>query len=52
VAVYDTEAYDWLHLPAAAGSDLDLRFLNFRLSVDTAAYGRRGRGLFVCFVMM
>jgi len=49
VAVYDTKPYDLLHLPAAAGSDLDLRFLNFRLNVDTAgtADGARAVCVFV-----
>lgn len=49
VAVYDTKPYDLLHLPAAAGPGVDLRFLNFRLSVDTAgtADGARAVCVFV-----
>ncbi|MBC1262005.1 2-hydroxyacid dehydrogenase [Synechococcus sp. BSF8S] len=49
VAVYDTKPYALLHLPAAAGPGVDLRFLNFRLSVDTAgtADGARAVCVFV-----
>ncbi len=49
VAVYDTKPYDLLHLPAAVGPDVDLRFLNCRLSVDTAgtADGTRAVCVFV-----
>ncbi len=37
VAVFDAKPYDRLHLPAATGADVQLRFLAFRLTADTAA---------------
>ncbi|WP_304623229.1 2-hydroxyacid dehydrogenase [Synechococcus sp. CBW1006] len=36
-AVFDTKPYDRIHLPAATGADVQLRFLNFRLTAETAA---------------
>jgi D-lactate dehydrogenase len=47
VAVYDTKAYDRLHLPAAAGADLQLRFLTFRLTADSAAAAQGARAVCV-----
>ncbi|CAK6692548.1 2-hydroxyacid dehydrogenase [Synechococcus sp. CBW1107] len=36
-AVFDTKPYDRIHLPAATGADVQLRFLSFRLTAETAA---------------
>jgi D-lactate dehydrogenase len=47
VAVYDTKPYDHLHLPAAVGSDLHLRFLSFRLSTETAVAAQGARAVCV-----
>ncbi|PZU99628.1 MULTISPECIES: 2-hydroxyacid dehydrogenase [Synechococcales] len=49
VAVFDTKPYDRLHLPAATGADVELRFLAFRLTAETsaAAHGARGVCVFV-----
>ncbi|CAK6700259.1 2-hydroxyacid dehydrogenase [Synechococcus sp. CBW1107] len=48
-AIFDTKPYDRIHLPAAAGADIHLRFLSFRLSAETAgaAHGDRAVCVFV-----
>lgn len=47
VAIYDSKPYDHLHLPAAVGSDLHLRFLSFRLNTETAVAAQGARAVCV-----
>ncbi len=47
VAVYDAKAYDRIHLTAAVGDGVELRFLDFRLSRETAAAARGARAVCV-----
>jgi len=46
-AVFDTKPYDREHLPAAAGSGVDWRFLDFRLTADTAPAARGAQAVCV-----